>query len=77
MDYITFYNHNMTTVRRHQDSLPVREDVSSNEYPHDFVGPLKNHVDSGVPQILLHWVVFEVTVATVQLQCLIDHLQEE
>lgn len=51
--------------------------MSCNEQPHNFIGPLKDHVDTGVPQILLHWVVFEVTIATMQLQCLVDYLQEE
>lgn len=51
--------------------------MSGDEQPHDFIGPLKDHVDAGVPQVLLHRVVFEVAVATVQLQRLIDDLHQE
>lgn len=49
--------------------------MSSDEEPHYLISALQDHMDPTVSQVLLHGVVFQVPVAPVKLQRLIDYLQ--
>ena len=52
------------------------EDTPCYQHLHHLVGSLQYLIDSNVPEELLYWVVFQIPVASVHLECLVHNLRD-
>ena len=51
------------------------EQISLNDVHHDLVGTLEDLVHTQVSQEPLYWVLFEVPIATMHLESIVDYIK--